>query len=394
MRRSLILSRLGPLGWAIPGFLLTFLASHAQEPVRAAYLQRPAIVFSIDQGFRDSPIPIGDLAGLQRYADVLKSFGPKYEAYALFNGALADKAKLRAALDLLARNGVPFIMDVYDSDTLTNTRQGPDAVDAPFDVQHGRGVSVAELADYKHRYGQLFAGLRVFEVFSLNYSILSCQKLGRDWDRHWKENVPTQDTFYQRRFLDDYAKFAHANGMFLLFGDWFWSAHHHSAFIDDVVHEPANEQDLKDICRIYPGTVVVMYDNNEPNGASLPRLSDWDKIVKPFVDAGAKGFGLSDQSWLSTGISKSDQYELKTPVADLVRWGQSDFDRGGVVLQLEPFWYWFRFPKPRWSEGAVVYTQDPAWADAGSASANLAALASALGVNLPDAGLHPKADSP
>lgn len=368
------------MGGALPAFLCAFLSVHAQEPAGPASLQHPAIVFSIDQGFPDSPIPLGDLAALQRYADVLKAFRPRYEVYALFNGALADKVKLQAALDLLARNGIPFVMDVYDSDALTNTRRGPGAVDAPFDVQHGRGASVAELAEDKKRYGNLFAGLRVFEVFSLNYSILSCQKLGRDWDRHWKENEPTQDTFYQRRFLDDYAKFAHENGMFLLFGDWFWSAHHHSAFVDEVAHQPANEQDLKAICRLYPETVVVMYDNNEPNGASLPRLSDWDKIVKPFVDAGAKGFGLSDQSWLETGILHGDQYELKTPVVDMVRWGQSDFDRGGVVLQLEPFWYWFRFPKPRWGKGSVVYTQDPAWADAGSASANLAVLASALGV--------------
>ncbi len=363
------------------------------DRVPLAGFPRPAIVFSIGQGFPDSPIPIGDLAALQRYADVLKAFRPKYEAYALFNGALADKEKLRAALDLLARNGIPFVMDVYDSDVLTNTRRGPGAIDAPFDVRHGRGVSVEELAGYRKRYGRLFAGLRVFEVFSFSYSILACQKLGKNWDRHWKENEPTQDTFYQRQFLDDDAKFAHGNGMFLLFGDWLWSAHYHDAFINDVVHQPANEQDLKDICRLYPGTVVVMYDNNEPNGASLSRLPNWDRILKPFVAAGAKGFGLSDQSWLDPGRIKGDGYELKTPVADLVRWGKSDFDRGGIVLQLEPFWYWFRFPKPgREKKGFRVYTQDPAWADAGAASNHLTALAAALGVNLP--GPHPTADSP
>jgi len=302
--------------------------------------------------------------------------------YALLNGALADKARMDAALYLLARSGIPFVLDVYNSDALTNTRQTPHPIITPFDVYHGRSVSVAQLEDYKKRYGRLFAGVRVFEVFSLNYTITTCRQTGKTWDKNWRMNE-SSDAFYQKKFVEDYTQFAHANGMFLLFGDWLWSAEYHSKFLNEVLRQPQNEEDLKDISKRYPGTVVVMYDNNEPNGASLRRLPIWDKIVSPFVESGAKGFGLSDQSWLYDGAIKGPGYELKCPVNDLIQWGKSAFDRHGIVVQLEPFWYWFKFPKPSYHRLSIPYTQDPAWAERGGPSDNLRSFATAFGVTLP-----------
>lgn len=336
------------------------------------YLKKQALVFQLDQGFGNGMIQNQDWLGLQRVIDNLKVFQTKYEVYAVLSARQSDKAKLDLALDMLVKNNIPFVLEVYASDALT---LGKDTVNSPFDASHGRAMSLDQIQQYKNKYGKNFAGLRALEVFGQNYTVLACQKLGVNWCDAYKQYLPT-DNFYQKSFLEDYIKLAKNSGMFVLFTDWYWSAYHAWDFDKDTVKQSQNEQELKDLVKAYPNTVVVMYANNEPAEAARTKMASWEQVVKPYADLGAKGFGLSNQSWMCAG-------ETSCPVDELVSWANDAFAKGALVVQTESYWYWWNFPKGLIGLQSSNYTQDSQWADRGYASGNLQVWASKLKLALP-----------
>jgi hypothetical protein len=333
------------------------------------YLQKQALIFQIDQGFGNGIVQNEDAVGLQRLITVLQAFQNKYEVYVTLSSRQADKTKLDWALGILAQNNIQFILEVYASDALST---GVDSVNNPYDAVHGRELSVDQLQQYKAKYGNMFAGVRTLEVFAENFGVLACQQQGVNWCAG--QNLPS-DRFYQKSFLEDYIKFAHNNGMFLLFTDWYWSAYHPWPFDQTVVNQPQNEQDLQNLVKVYPGTVVVAFANNEPLQESASKLNTWQAVVKPYVQYGAKGFGLSDQSWMCTD-------EANCPASTLANWATTAFSSGALVVQTEPYWYWWNFPVGAIGPQSANYTTDSQWANRGYATQNLATLATALGVSL------------
>ena len=347
-------------------------AISASAPPTVKYLQKQALVFQVDQGFGNGIIQNEDATGLQRVINTLKAFQSKYEVYVTLSSRQTDKTKLTWALNMLAQNDIPFILEVYASDALST---GVDSVNNPYDIQHGRELSVAQLQQYKNQYGSEFAGVRALEVFAVNGTVLACQQLGVNWCDSFKQYLPT-DRFYQKSFLEDYVKFAHQNGMFLLFTDFYWAVYHPWSFDLTVVNQPQNEQDLQDLVKAYPNTVVVAFANNEPLQISMTKMNTWESVVQPYVQYGAKGFGLSDQSWMCTD-------EINCPASTLSNWASSAFNNGAIIVQTEPYWYWWNFPVGAIGPQNSNYTADQQWANRGYANANLATLANALGVSLP-----------
>ncbi len=350
----------------------------ATQPVNTSttpamnYLQKQALIFQIDQGFGNGIIQNEDSVGLQRMITTLQAFQSKYEVYVTLSSRQTDKTKLDWVLGILAQNNIPFILEVYASDALT---LGVDSVNSPYDVQHGRELSVAQLQQYKTKYGNMFAGVRTLEVFAENFTVLACQQQSVNWCDSFKSNLPS-DHFYQKSFLEDYVKFAHSNGMFLLFTDFYWSAYHPWSFDQTVVNQPQNEQDLQNLVKAYPNTVVVAFANNEPAQGSMGKMNTWQTVVQPYVQYGAKGFGLSDQSWMCTD-------EANCPASTLSNWATAAFSSGALVVQTEPYWYWWNFPVGAIGPQSSNYTTDPQWTNRGYATANLTTLATALGVSLP-----------
>jgi len=266
---------------------------------------------------------------------------------------------------------------------------GSDSVNNPVDVSHGRALSIPQLEDYKSKYGNMLAGLRAHEVFAENFTILACQKLGVDWCNDFKGQLPSNN-FYQKTLAEDYIKFAKENGMFLLWSDFYWSIYHPWDFDNNVVKQPQNEQELKDLLTLYPNTVIVTFANNEPLQSSRNKIDNWKESIQPFVNYGAKGFGLSNQSWMCEselspeGASFYGVPENKLcPISEISQWTINAFRDGALVVQFEPVWYLWQLPKGDFKGEVPDYTIDPNWKNVrGMPSQNLINLGKSLGIDI------------
>ncbi len=317
----------------------TVAAAPSAEPVK--------LIFSIDQGFGNGIIVNADEVALRRIISALKSLRPHYDVYALFEPQVANKSNLNAALDLCAKHDLPFMFDVYSSDAMTlgtSTEQN-----APADGPHGIAISVEDLARYKKQYGGYLAGLRMMEVFSQDFTVQAIRTTNPEWKgKGW---VMPPDDFFQPALARPFLEFAKQQGMFVQFSDWHWLR-----FAEWDNAQKRREDALRQLLHEFPGIVTVTYANNEPNEASAPRLSNWEEAVAPFVQAGAKGIGLSNQAWLRRD-------ETQCPVDDILAWAREALDRGCRMIQFEPVWYFFQLP--RGSFGTESYVIQDKWRERG-----------------------------
>ena len=370
-------------------------------PAPPHYLQKTALVFELDEGWGDGIIQNEDSVALGRMIVYLKAFQNKYEVYALLPAAAADRAHLTNILDQLRSNGIPFLLEAESSDTL---QLNNNAANAPYDASHGFGSSVAQLQALKSKYGDSFAGVRFMEVFGTNQQIVGCKLFGASWCNAFTNFIPT-DNFFEKSLIEPYIAFAHQSGMFVLFGDHYWGANYTAqdntydglpyftstaavtpTIFTTQIKQPQNECDVQDLASKYPDTIVALYDNNDGSGGvdgSAAKIDSWESgIIQPFIATGGfKGFGLSDQSWICPEYYTSDGSAC--PVSGVITWAQKALAKGALVIETEPYWFWFYMPA-----GAVAvhdYTNDPNWSGRGYATSNLQALASALGITLPSA---------
>lgn len=349
----------------------------SQPIVQMNYLKKQALVFSIDQVWINGIVNVQDMTSLARIIENLKSFQQRYEVYALLNPSNTDQQKVFAVLDKLTANGIPFILDQQSSDS-----NHKDTVISPFDPYHGVALSLEQLKAYKQKYGDKFAGIRFMEVFAANYTILACQKLGVNWCDYDKTYLP-QDNFYQKSIAETYIKFAKDNEMFVLWSDFYWSVYHPWDFDINVVKQSQNENELKELLAAYPNTVVVTLANNWPvDGArSGNYINTWPDTMKPFVQTGAFGFGLSDQSWM---CSQSNG----CPASEIKDWALTAFAKGAKLVQFEPVSYFWNLPDgvmEKWvaaGQNPTGYMQDAAWSNRGYPNSNLTTIASALGISI------------
>lgn len=322
---------------------------------------RPMLVFSIDQGFPNGPVQNDDLISLQREIDYLKPFRQKFEVYALLAGDIGNKTYLQHALDLLAKNKMPFFLDAASSDAITL-----DAGTTAIDRAHGLELSIDELGQYKKRYGNLFSGIRLMELFEADWTIWASKFQGVDWALRFKKYWP-QDDFYQSALIEPYLKFAASNNMTAIFADWFWYFDHQWA--PAGLKQQQHETELQALMERYPNVVIALYDNNEPGQSDDAK---WVPAFQGFLAHKARGFGLSDQAWMCAD-------ETQCPVDRLTTWAMAAFRSGAIMVQVEPYWYWWDFP--RGEMGGNNYNQNKT-AARGRATANLMTFASALGIDL------------
>jgi len=341
------------------------------------YLQKQTLVFSIDQTWLNGIVNVRDTVSLQRIINTLKQFQNKYEVYALLNPSNADQTKVFAVLDVLAANGIPFVLDQYSSDSHKDT------VNSPYDPYHGLALSLDQLKTYKQKYGSSFAGIRFMEVFGANFTVLACKLQGVDWCKYFNDQLPT-DNFYQKSIAETYVKFASDNKMFVLWSDFYWSFLNNWEFDQNTVKQPQNEQEMKDLMAKYPGVIVAVFDNNLPeDGARKNNLIDtWFNNFKPYIQNGAKGFGLSDQNWMCNKDTSG------CPAQEMANWATKAFANGATVVQFEPVWYFWNLPEGTIDQWVVAgqnptgYTQDSAWSNRGYVRNNLVVVGNALGVSV------------
>lgn len=323
--------------------LVTILAAAA--PPQPAKVK---LVFSIDQGFGNGIVVNRDVEGMKRIIAALDTLRPAYDVYPLFEPQVKDRTSLEKMLDLCAAADMPFVLDAYSSDAMTLGTSTTH--NAPFDGPHGIAISIEDLTRYKKRYGRHLAGLRFMEIMSQDFTVRAVRTTNPEWKgKDWK--MP-EDDFWQPRYAREFLRFARDNKMFVQWSDWHWLR-----FAPWDMPLKQREEDIRKLLGQFPGIAIVTYANNEPSEQSVPRLMNWHEAVSPFVDAGAAGFGLSNQSWLR----KDD---TKCPVEDIVAWAKRALELKCPLIQFEPVWYFFKLP--RGSFGLGNYTSDPAFKDSGT----------------------------
>ena len=344
--------------------LLTQVIGSAWSGGLAAHesVARPLLVFSIDQGFPNGPIENNDLETVQREIDSLKVFRSKYQIYALVSGAIKNHGYLQNALDLLVQNKMPFFLEAASSDAITI-----DAGMAVQDRSHGLEVSIVQLQQYKQRYGEYFRGIRLFELFAQNWTIWAGKFRGEPWGDRYRQYWP-HDDFYQTALIEPYVRFAASHHMLVIFADWYWHFDHQAAPAD--LKQPQHESELQSLIQKFPDVVVVMYDNNEPSGHS--NSVDWVPAFQQYLGHGAKGFGLSDQAWLCDN-------ESQCPLELLESWAASAYRQGAMMVQIEPYWYWWDLPRGGLEQNN--YYQYKSAEERGKATDRLFAFAAALGID-------------
>lgn len=302
----------------------------------------PTLIFSLDQSFGNGIIHQQDIVGLNRIILTLKIFQKYYPTYALLNPMNLDPKKLETVLDLFEQNSIPFVLDVYASDTL-GIGAGNPSVANPYDLSHGIPLSNDQLTNYRNRYTS-FKGIRIFEVFGSDFTHRACRTTSPEWcEPRWFSQAanPFFDANIARRFV----KFAKENNLFVIWSDLHW--YEFSAW--DPIQQ-TYEQQMAQIMSDYPSVVTPMYNNNIPDGQSQGHLNIWHTAINKF-SSGA-GIGLSDQAWLH------DRDHMNTPISELIAWANSARDKGAKFIEFEPVWYFFSFP-----EGIVWdpnnYTTDP-----------------------------------
>ncbi|WP_461782858.1 hypothetical protein [Prosthecobacter sp.] len=291
--------------------------------------QKIRLLFSIDQGFGNGIVANGNVEALNRVVTALEPLRAKYEVSVLLNPMIADKQRLKLMLDALAAENMPFVFDVYSSDSFTLGANSP--ANAPFDSSHGLSISVEQLAAFKESYGAWLVGLRFMEIFGQDYGIRAMKTTNPELKRAG-DRLPA-DTFFRPDLAEGFIRFAKEHAMFVQWADFGWMP-----FSPWDKEMPRYTDQVKALLRQHPGVVTVTYNNNEPNEASIPRLSTWHTAVEHFPKDGAAGYGLSNQSWLHNFTY------MDTKPDEIIAWTQSALDKNCRLIQFEPAWYFFNLP--------------------------------------------------
>ena len=308
-------------------FLVAVFARAESESSRET--ERVRLVFSIDQGFGNGVAANGDVEALRRMIAALEPLRAKYQVCVLLNPMLKNKQRLHAVLNELVVQKMPFVLDVYSSDTFTLGANGP--ANAPFDASHGLAISPDELAAFKQRYAQWFAGLRFMEIFGQDFGVRAMKTTNAELKRPG-DKLP-DDNFFRPDLAERYICFAKEHGMFVQWADFGWAP-----FSPWDKAMPGYEAQVKELLKKYPGVVTVTYNNNEPNSASIPRLKTWRADMQPLIRESGAALGLSNQSWLHNSA------HMDTKPAEIVEWTRSALDKKCRLIQFEPVWFFFHLP--------------------------------------------------
>ncbi len=350
----------------------TTLNSFAPANFTSGLSQRTKLLFSFDQGFGVGAIYANDLVAIDAMAKALKPLQEHYDVFALVNPMIKDKSKLDAALDVLVKNDLPFVLDIYSSDSSALGECVP-----YLDPVKGTSISMPlkSLSAYKQKYKRYFGGLRVMEILAQdgayywlragNHALPECDG--------WINSVPYSDAYvvFKPNVLNEIFDFAVSNNMFVQFADWSW---------DFDKQDPRQQKYLQDlrnsIARVggENAPIYLTYDNNalrEREGGlnafwdPARGQADWDKAkrsdwyrwapgLREMSGLGEKAhIGLSNQSWLCDD-------EQQCPVENIITWtwGALDQNRAELV-QFESAWYFFNLPFPGNPKGPIwQYTRD------------------------------------
>jgi hypothetical protein len=429
----------GPaLSGLIVAALLALTAAVLMAPGAAVALSSDGklkIGFTIGQAFENGLVEHPDLKAIDNIIASLTPLEGKFDVFVIVDpenisrvAAKPENNKVDRILKRFAKAGIPFVLDVYSSDA--NTLGGLD-FNAPCDRRHGLifaageacgAVGVDTLQSYRNRFGAMFAGIRVDEVFHQDWTIRQCRGPNPEWCRNFRDNLPS-DAFYQPQYLQAFLKFAYANGMFVILSDLHWYAIRQIRnYVNDRVQE-GYERDLNLLKWLpsttalsetryapvppaphrgpieqFPGTVILTYANNSRENSPYARPS-LDSCAHPTYtcddhlitwlaayggNSSLLGYGLSDQSWACIPDSGSPpDPESHCPVEYLEQWLRTALAQRAQIdmVQFEPTWYFWSLPRGmvRNAQPKSAKGDDSASANDGAPTPNLRRILEILG---------------
>lgn len=310
------------------------------------------LIFSIDQSFGNGIVVQNDQVAARRIIRALEPLKGKYDVFVLLNPEVKDKSRLENTLNTLKKMKMPFVLDVYTSDSYT--LGSCTEINEPYDSSHALSISMEYLAKIKSKYGKYLAGLRFMEVFGQDFTVRAIKTTNPEWARP-AEKLPS-DNVFQGKYAEQFIKFAEENKMFVQWADFHW----YTAASWDAPQKEY-EKIVKDLLKKYPGVVTITYNNNEPLEQSVPKLDTWSEIVKGFTKDDDAGYGLSDQSWI-----RGDH--MKTAPEEIAAWAESALRKGCKLIQFEPVWYFFKLPIGTFEFNS--YSNKPEWKDRGMGTNN------------------------
>lgn len=348
---------------------------------------------------------------IDKIVDDLNAFKQQYDVYALVNPVIKDKTKLIQFLDYLKTKNVKFFLDIYSSDNEAASRVAATHVQVadPYRVLSLRPRNELAPTDpmelsleyYVDKYPNHFAGIRLFEILALNYLYTYCvheredARLGncRDFELLKKSG----GELFVPKYIESYLNFVKNKNLML-----FWSDNHWynpwEIYRDNSRYEMDNfpylrfelstmiervKSEVKRLAKLYPNIIILGYSNNEGvknwGRVQIPyhyRLKNWHYFLKTITDL--RNIALSNQSWLSD--NDPILFDETTPIEDLILWTFDAFTKGAEIVQFEPFWYFWSWPR-----GDLFNPIDPAkldWNSVGNSTSNLKTLAEFLGIEL------------
>jgi hypothetical protein len=355
------------------------------------------LVFNLDQGFTDG---LQDLArkdrmkageALDRMIAVLHSAQSRFTVWALINPIQEDREATFFVLDKLAFAGIPFVLDYYSSDITNLAYIKKDWLDykprafAPLkglslDVD-GPATSPDSLDYFSKRYGSKFVGLRQMERLGIDINtkdpngqpiiadaMLAKRELSFDWQAATRA-----------------IKWANASGRYVI-----WSDPALYVPYECYLSPSAIQTDTKTRNEYIDGeanlavgfpNLIPMYDNNEGlkrcgvaygDWVMTPRnfrLAGWERIPAriasrksgPTALTGAKGFGLSVQSWTSDYDPILSAGTL--PPEEMAIWTLDGFSKGASIIEFEPYFYFFAWPPSAGVSQSLPLASDQHWGD-------------------------------
>ncbi len=364
------------------------------------------LVFSLDQAMTNgiimnvNPQNPNFVKAYDRVLDTLVAFNKKYDVYALLNPMVRDKSKLDYFLDKLAERKIKFIFDVIASDTTqvgghTAKEYGDEERDLSNEVDdlaHGIAMYPPKLEKYATKYKDFFAGIRFHELYGADYIFNMCayDHSYCRYDTSLAARDKDYPRFYDKRLVEQFVDFAKEHSMFVIVSDGWFDRYSYSVYNGQLNPIPTNlsqfEADFNDLSKKNPGMFYFDYANNEGTGRYLRRsyrLKNWQTVVSNFTSE--KGFGVSNQSWLCD--EEMLYNDITCPPTDMALWAADSYNKGGSIVQLEPFWYYWQWPRAEIERQQNVYdvngkgtVSDIDWDVAGTPTDRMVYFAMAMGV--------------
>jgi len=347
--------------------------------VAPANCQDRVVLINVDQGFSDG---LQDMArkdtaaftdALNRMIKGLRAIPGTFKVWVLLDPIQEDRQATQCVLDALTAAGFPFILDYYSSD-ITNLASlkrnwldySPRAADPLKGVSlalHGPATEPDNLGFYAKRYGKKFVGLRFMERLGIDI-----QANDPSFPQMVSDAALAKDNLlFDWELAGQVMQWSKDNSRYVAWADPALYLPYQCYWRPDQVTKAAARRNAyvgkqRDFAAANP-YLIPMYDNNEGlkrcgvarnKNQITPRnfrMVGWERIPESIATAktgqdlltGPHGFGISVQSWTTDSDPLLSAGTL--PSAEMAIWILDALSKGAGMVELEPYFYLFDWPK-------------------------------------------------